>query len=110
MINVCHSDGYSHSYLTASTLDSGELFVNIFTNTRIRIYSSLFSFSFFPFFFLFLLASTLDPDNKPVKMEIATAKKTISEAKKKAKATYGRWDFSCIYYMMAVVLLYTLST
>ena len=35
------------------------------------------------------IALRLDPDNKPVKTEIATAKKIISDGKKKDKALYG---------------------
>ena len=31
----------------------------------------------------------IDPDNKPVKVEIANAKKIISDGKKKEKALYG---------------------
>jgi peptidylprolyl isomerase len=34
-------------------------------------------------------ALTLEPDNKPVKVEIAKAKKSIQDAKAKAKAAYG---------------------
>lgn len=35
------------------------------------------------------LAQSLDPDNAPVKAELAKAKKLIADAKKKEKATYG---------------------
>ena len=34
-------------------------------------------------------AAKLDPENKPVRAEIATAKKLIAEGKKKDKALYG---------------------
>lgn len=34
-------------------------------------------------------AAKLDPENKPVRVEIATAKKLIAEGKKKDKALYG---------------------
>ncbi|CAE7362157.1 cyp41 [Symbiodinium microadriaticum] len=34
-------------------------------------------------------ALRIDPENKPVKLEIAKARKAIKDAKKKAKATYG---------------------